>query len=200
MQATEILDRAFDLFNMKLFYGQLTKCVILVHRHRGAHGYYHHKAFQEKKTGKVLHEIALTPETMQRKDKDIISTLVHEMCHLQHLTTGKKIPKNIAHHNSEWGKMMRKVGLIPSSTGLPGGKKTGTRVSHYIEEGGRFDTVYEEHWKPLKHQFEWCEAKGEPKEKKVRAKRKTFKCGCGVKATAEPETKLICGTCEEEMK
>lgn len=35
--------------------------------------------------------------------------------------------------------MMRAVGLIPSDTAAPGGKKVGPKVSHYIEDGGAFE-------------------------------------------------------------
>lgn len=197
MQTTEILDKAFDLFNKHLFKSSLKKCVILVHRHRGAHGYYHHEAFQDKKKGTPVHEIALTPETMARSTKDVLSTLVHEQCHLWQFTEGKDLPKNRASHNLEWVKKMTKLGLIPSSTGLPGGKKTGTRVSHYIEEGGKFEQIYEEFWLPLKLDFQWCEAAAEPKPKKPKTT-KVFKCGCG-RATAKLEMKLVCGTCKKEM-
>ena len=34
---------------------------------------------------------------------------------------------------------MREVGLIPTDTGQPGGKDTGQKVTHNIEQGGRFD-------------------------------------------------------------
>ena len=36
---------------------------------------------------------------------------------------------------------MGEIGLIPSSTGAPGGKPTGEAVSHYIQPGGRFQLV-----------------------------------------------------------
>ena len=37
---------------------------------------------------------------------------------------------------------MREIGLVPSSTGAPGGKATGQRVSHYIVPG-RFNEAVE---------------------------------------------------------
>jgi hypothetical protein len=33
---------------------------------------------------------------------------------------------------------MEEVGLIPSSTGAPGGKRTGQSMSHYIDPDGKF--------------------------------------------------------------
>lgn len=37
---------------------------------------------------------------------------------------------------------MDEVGLTPSSTGEEGGKRTGTRMSHVIVDGGPFDRVF----------------------------------------------------------
>jgi hypothetical protein len=34
---------------------------------------------------------------------------------------------------------MKAVGLIPSDTGVEGGKETGQRVTHYVRQGGPFD-------------------------------------------------------------
>jgi hypothetical protein len=43
------------------------------------------------------------------------------------------------YHDKQWARIMTEIGLIPSSTGKPGGAQTGYRISHYIETGGRFD-------------------------------------------------------------
>jgi hypothetical protein len=37
---------------------------------------------------------------------------------------------------------MEEVGLIPSDTGKPGGKKTGQSMTHNIEEKGKYETVF----------------------------------------------------------
>jgi hypothetical protein len=34
---------------------------------------------------------------------------------------------------------MREAGFIPTDTGQPGGKDTGQKLTHIVEEGGRFD-------------------------------------------------------------
>ena len=60
-----------------------------------------------------------------RTNEQTLSTLVHEMTHLQQQHFGK--PSRSGYHNKEWGLLMRAVGLIPSSTGEPGGKETGQR-------------------------------------------------------------------------
>ncbi len=53
---------------------------------------------------------------------DTLSTLVHEMCHVwQHHTPAKKCRGG--YHDRVWGAKMEEIGLMPSNTGLPGGKK-----------------------------------------------------------------------------
>jgi hypothetical protein len=62
--------------------------------------------------------------------------LVHEMAHLWQDHFGK--PGRGRYHNQEWADKMEALGLIPSDTGQPGGHKTGDRMDHYVEAGGRF--------------------------------------------------------------
>lgn len=65
-----------------------------------------------------------------------MSTLVHEMVHHWQHHFGTPSPSNP--HNREWAAKMMTLGLHPSKTGLPGGKKTGRSVSHYILPEGLF--------------------------------------------------------------
>ncbi|WP_374762256.1 hypothetical protein [Massilia scottii] len=58
------------------------------------------------------------------------------MCHLwqhQHGTPARR-----RYHDKEWGDKMEAIGLMPSATGVPGGKKTGDKMADYPIEGGRF--------------------------------------------------------------
>ncbi|MCM5163877.1 sprT domain-containing protein, partial [Escherichia coli] len=45
------------------------------------------------------------------------------------------------YHDRVWGEKMEQIGLMPSNTGLPGGRKTGQQMTHYIIRGGRFQTA-----------------------------------------------------------
>jgi hypothetical protein len=71
-----------------------------------------------------------------RSITDTLSTLVHEMAHVWQHAHGK--PTRNGYHNKEWAAKMDSLGLNPSSTGAPGGKRTGQSVSHYIAAGGPF--------------------------------------------------------------
>ena len=65
-----------------------------------------------------------------------MSTFAHEMVHhwQEHFGT----PPRNGYHDREWAAKMISIGLMPSSTGKPGGKKTGYHVSDYVIEGGPF--------------------------------------------------------------
>ena len=108
-------------------------------RHKGAYGYFSGERFASlADPQEVTDEIALNPApSPPARRREMLSTLVHEMVHLWQHHDGK--PSRNGYHNSQWAAKMREVGLIPTDTGEPGGKETGQKVTHMIEEGGRFD-------------------------------------------------------------
>jgi hypothetical protein len=123
------------------------------------------------------------------------------MVHLWQHHCGK--PARTGYHNKEWAVMMKAVGLVPSSTGAPGGKETGQHVSHYIEAGGAFDRACAE---LVTLGFEvpyvelWAEAEEKTRKKKAASKTKYTCPGCGLNAWAKPDVVLLCGACEVELE
>lgn len=71
--------------------------------------------------------------------EEVMQTLVHEMVHLWQYHFGK--PGRRGYHNKEWANKMESIGLMPSSTGQPGGKRTGDKMADYIIEGSVFDNL-----------------------------------------------------------
>lgn len=143
-QYAEELQAAYDFFNEKLFDGRLPQCFITYTNRRVALGHFWPKQW---KTGGdeplVVDEIALNPYHFRNRPiEDTLSTLVHEMTHQEQQAFGK--PGRRGYHNRAWGVLMERVGLIPSATGEPGGKKTGQAMTHYIEEDGPFAKAVEE--------------------------------------------------------
>lgn len=130
------LQAAFDFFNQHLFDGSLPACLITLQREKTTYGYYSAARFANR-SGDTVDEIALNPtyfgitpiiETLQ--------TLAHEMTHLWQQHRGK--PGRGRYHNQEWAEKMEAIGLMPSSTGQPGGARTGDHMADYPIEGGRF--------------------------------------------------------------
>lgn len=136
MQMYTFVQDAYDFFNDRLFAGKLPPCLLTLQREKNTMGYFSSNRWQGG--GKqVVHEIALNPAFfITHKPLELMQTLVHEMVHLWQHEFGK--PSHRAYHNTEWANKMESIGLMPSDTGEPGGKRTGQRMSDYPIEGGAF--------------------------------------------------------------
>jgi predicted SprT family Zn-dependent metalloprotease len=131
---------AYEYFNENIFRGVLPGCVITMQRHRGAYGFFAKERFRPHDGEQKIDEIALNPTYLnERPVQDSLSTLVHEMVHqwIHHFDK----PSRAGYHNKKWASKMREIGLTPSSTGAPGGKDVGQKVSHFISENGAFDLI-----------------------------------------------------------
>ncbi|WP_313397432.1 SprT-like domain-containing protein [Acinetobacter variabilis] len=137
------LQLAYEFFNERLFAGRLPSCLITLQREKHTFGYFSPNRFVSRSEGKFTDEIAMNPSYYGvRPIREILSTLVHEMTHLEQHHFGK--PGRGRYHNKEWGQLMLAVGLHPSNTGKPGGKVTGDQMWHFIIEGGVFDKACDE--------------------------------------------------------
>lgn len=211
---------AFDHFNGKLFHGRLPQVIITTQRHRGAAGFFSPDSYVERRFDEdgdmiapeyTVHEIAMMPDVMWDKtDRAVLSTLVHEMCHLWQQTYGK--PSRNGYHNREWSEKMEQIGLMPSSLGemdirnpdLPEEKKvdfpgcyTGQRMSHYILPDQAYDQAYRDLKKSgfkLILQQEKHISLSSPKSKFK------YTCpDCHANAWAKLNTKIVCGECNTTM-
>lgn len=133
---------AFDWFNERLFESEVPQCLITLHRHPRSRGYFSPKRFMNR-SGQCVDEIAMNPEGFaMASPESVLSTLCHEMAHAYTHAKGKDSRRS--YHNSFWADKMSAIGLEPSSTGQPGGKRTGQLMSHCIVDGGPFDLVCRE--------------------------------------------------------
>jgi predicted SprT family Zn-dependent metalloprotease len=194
------LTEAYDFFNTRLFGGRLPRCLITMQRQKGAYGYFAGGRFGSEDGTEVTDEIALNPSHFRsRTTEQSLSTLVHEMTHLEQHHFGK--PSRNGYHNKQWAGMMHAVGLIPSTTGAPGGKETGQKVSHYMLAGGAFVMAC---GKLVEQGFavRYVELWGDPEARKKKAASKTkYTCPeCGMNAWGKPAINLICGHCDEAMQ
>lgn len=190
------LYQAFGHFNQRLFGGKLPLVVITLHRHRNANGYFMREAYQARGDvavtgGEIAHEIALNPDAFKgRSDDAILSTLVHEMVHLQQQVQGK--PGRTCYHNREWADWMKAVGLKPFNVQDPK-KETGQACSHDIVPDGKFDMACRELME-AGFLVGWNGTPGEPKAKQV--SKVPYECAdCGVKVWGKPALRIVCGEC-----
>ena len=135
-EAYSELQAAFDHFNRALFGGELPRCLITLQREKQTYGYFSHKRFANL-DGVKTDEIALNPTYFGVLPlMEVMQTLVHEMTHLWQAHFGT--PGRARYHNREWGDKLESVGLMPSHTGQPGGKRSGDHMADYPIDKGRF--------------------------------------------------------------
>ena len=192
---------AYNFFNWVLFAGALPDCLITIQRHKGAYGYFSRSRFESFDRARVTDEIALNPDHFAgRTDIAVLSTLVHEMVHLWQAHFGT--PSRGGYHNREWAKQMIELGLIPSDTGLPGGRQTGQRMTHVIEAGGAFDKAADELIaKGFVVAFVDRNARSRSAigiQKKL--SKSHYRCACGQNAWAKPGAEFDCRRCKSPFE
>ena len=203
------LQLAYSYFNEALFKGELPNCMLTIdYSGRTILGYYKPLSFVSK-DGVLVDQISMNPKFLiSEKLSDVLSTLAHEMGHLYIFNIGDKKTVN-GYHCKKWVAIMEEIGLIPSNTGKPGGKKTGYQMNHYILAGGPFDNacevLFEKGFKiswgmataQMVNDFLYGDPSGKlvPSEPKDKSKGKVkFVCPvCSKPAWAAESRKLICG-------
>lgn len=134
------VEKAYAFFNQELFAGQLPDCLIVLQRQPKMMGYVSPKRWVNSNK-RFVDELAINPEYFLGYPLiEIMQTLVHEQCHIWQAKFGNPGRRN--YHNTEWANKMQEIGLMPSHTGLPGGKKTGEHMNDYAILGGKFQTAY----------------------------------------------------------
>lgn len=219
----DALNKAYQYFNQVLFGGQLPGCILNFSRKKGTHGFM--APGRWRRVGEqdyTTHEISLTPYTLYREPILVFSTLTHEQCHLWQWEFGD--PSRTGYHNKEWADKMEEIGLMPSDTGAPGGKRTGQHMTHYIIPGGKYEQAFNAMPQEYTLPFTSLEGDlmrslvtggaggttskpGEPEPGKGgagggKSREKTkYTCpGCGVNVWGKPSLNLLCGDCNETMQ
>jgi predicted SprT family Zn-dependent metalloprotease len=198
VQAHIELQLAYNFFNTHLFKGSLPPAMIILQRTSRAYGHFHQEKWENRKN-EVRDEIALNPTHLRdRTIEQTLSTLAHEMTHLwqAHYGTRTSLRK---YHDKEWAHEMERIGLCPSSTGLPGGKKTGTSISHYVMEKGPFALACTQLFE-LGFTFSWLEHFKETSQEKKGSRTKYTCPTCMLRAWAKKDANLTCGDCREPLE
>ena len=132
-----LLQTVYDKFNTDLFSSKLPDVVLTLQREKNTMGYFSRDRWFRSKSNERVHEIAINPAYFANFPLiEILQTMAHEMCHLYQHEHGS--PGRGRYHNAEFAQMMENIGLMASSTGRPGGKRTGQQMADYPIEGGHF--------------------------------------------------------------
>lgn len=211
-QAYAELQGAFDHYNRELFDGQLPHCLITMQREKRTYGYFSSERFVHRHDKNKTDEIAINPSYFAVVPLlEVLQTVVHEMAHAWQFHFGK--PGRRGYHNKEWADKMEAIGLMPSSTGKPGGARTGEKIADYAAPGGLFMQATD---KLLTQDFKisWldrfpptitstADSDGEGGDdlgglisplSGNRSNRVKYRCpSCGAQAWGKPSLRLLCG-------
>jgi predicted SprT family Zn-dependent metalloprotease len=184
---------AYAHFNRNLFGNSLPDCLITLQRKANTYGYFSAGKFAAIGGDTKADEIAMNPAHFRAcTPRDVCSTLVHEMTHVWQQYFGK--PPRAGYHDRQWAAVMRRIGLHPSSTGTPGGKQTGYKVTHYVIDSGPFDLAFKA-FEATGQTIGWGDAFTRDDEARKR-KRDTFVCPqCDQKVLGVPSTDVSCNRC-----
>jgi hypothetical protein len=214
-QVCDELAVAFSAFNSQLFGGRLRPCLVTLQRHRGAAGYFASQRFETRDGTMIVDEIALNPDAFHlHSPTQIFSTLVHEQVHALQAQHGSPSPGG--YHNKQWAGWMERIGLIPSHTGAPGGRKTGVRMSHYIDPAGAFarecaallaqgiDISFIDRWASMRPTGHPTGSNGnhgvDGRRQSKLASKTRFSCpGCKANAWGKSDLRIDCRPCRQPM-
>ena len=221
----QTLDDLYRYYNKKIFGGALPECIVNLSRKPNSYGFFAANLWglSEEAQGstikETIHEISLNPDYLMRPSIEWHSTFVHEMVHLWQQEKGT--PTRRAYHNREWADKMEQIGLMPSDTGAPGGKRTGQKMGHYIITGGFFDMAFQRldpdeleelrlKYLPMASLTEsrktdenetGTERDGEAGEKKKKSGTRTkYSCSCGNSLWGRSGLLIRCLDCDEDYK
>ena len=185
--------QAFDYFNRKLFESSLPGCM-LGHSRRKSGSYALFSSRQWRKDADAeTAEIRLNLKLLSKAEPiEVMAALVRQMVHLWQEKFGR--PFFNGYYNRKWAKKMEEIGLIPSMTGLPGGKRTGQGIQHYIEVSGRFERAFRD--MPESCLLPFRPMVQESEKRRGYTLKAQYKCtGCGAKVWGRPGLEIICGCC-----
>lgn len=194
----EYLYKSFDWFNEQLFDGDLPPVVFTIGANKARRaGHYRHDSFTFNDS-RSENEIALNAGYFNRSEKEVLSTLVHEMAHHWKRCFGKRAQSG-GYHCKEWGSKMESVGLVPSHTGEPGGKRTGFRMSHFILENGPFNHAADEWIRKTGGGFNMVRVHSIRRDQQSRNKVAYVCEDCRSKVWGKPGLNILCGDCVVSM-
>lgn len=201
----DFLYDAYRHFNKTLFENKLPfKVVISIERRTNIKGYFSSSRFEVNGENVNVSQITLNPSYFRNgEERKVLSTLVHEMCHLYIDMKGEKCCNG--YHSKKWSELMKEVGLLPTSDGTKNGKKTGFRMTHLIIKGGRFDSECAAFLSEKKN-FDVVEnnesikyAQSDLKKEKKSGVRVKYSCGC-CSVWGKKELVIYCKKCGKKME
>ncbi|WP_060515478.1 hypothetical protein [Pseudomonas sp. NBRC 111132] len=190
------LQHAYHAINERFFSGALPGCEIGFSTRHGSEGHYRPGALPSGELCPALDQIAIGAHLSSSK---MIESLAHQACHQYRQHSGP--PPRRSYHDQVWAEKMVEIGLQPSSTGMPGGRVTGQKVSHYLLEGGGLSLLIRElHDQGLNINLAGAAGPAgaglRSANKKAWARTKYTCAGCNKSVLGGDQFNLVCGDCQ----
>ncbi len=184
------LEKAKAFFNQELWPDTpLPPNFFLYQRKPHSRGHFHKRNMHSRSSTARIDEISLNPDCFPgHTDEEILSTLVHEMCH-QWRSLQDGDPAS-GYHDRVWSREMYRIGLNASHTGKAGGKPNGYHMDHFIMQGGKYQQAYAK-LAATGLEISWqSNPQTETEKKKTESKTKYTCATCGANAWGKPDLKI----------
>ena len=207
--AIDELQRNFKRLNEVYFGGELERPVItiLADSTSGAYGWISVNKVWSSKDEKYYREINLCAEYLNRPPELIITTLLHEMCHLYNLQHGiKDTSRSGTYHNAQFKKTAEGCGLIVDKSEKSGFCITtpSPELKEFVKANTRAGCFKLERMKTYRDGTPKTTTKGADGKEKMTSRTKQSmrkygcpECGLIVRASKDVTGKLMCIDCDE---
>jgi len=207
--AIDELQRAFKLLNERYFNNGLEKPVItiLVDSTTGAYGWISVSKVWSSKDNKWFREINICAEYLNRPAVEVITTLMHEMCHLYNVQNGiKDTSRAGTYHNEKFKAVAERNGLIVEKSGKYGYciTKPGEELKELVKKNVRAGCFKLERMKTYRDGTPKTTTKGEDGREKTTSRTKQSmrkyrcpSCGLIIRASKDVSGKIMCVDCNE---
>ena len=207
--AIDELQRNFKMLNEKYFNSELEKPVItiLTDVTSGAYGWVTKNEVWSSKDNKWYREINLCAEYLNRDTELVITTLLHEMCHLYNIQRGVQDTSRAGtYHNTKFKEVAECRGLIVEKSDKYGYciTKPTQELIDLVKAKTRAGCFKLERMKTYRNGTPKTTTKGEDGREKTTSRTKQSMrkyncptCGLIVRASKDVSGKLLCVDCNE---
>ena len=200
------LEKLFRMLNNDFFNGQLEMPIITIQSTPRAYGHYSVSPIWTVNGEDKKHEINVGAGTLDRPIENVITTLLHEMCHYYNDTVlhVQDCSRGGTYHNREFKKTAESTGLIVTKSGRYG-------YAHTAPSDALIEWILENDIREiLMNRNEGFSARGiggggadggvAPKPPRRPSSTRKYICPCcGKSVRATREVRILCMDCDEQM-
>ena len=186
---SNLLVDLYVYFNKALFPKKLKDCHFITKLQTGVMGSFIPESWTNSKN-ELIHQIILNPYIFKQEPRVLHSAIIHNMLHVYQYDFPER--PRLGYHDKVFAQIAEDRGFPTSSTGEPGGKKTGQKMLHYFSPGGLAIKASDDRVKNLIKYWP-LDLDSIFNSRKNKA---DYLCSnCNLKLYGQPNHKVICGDC-----